>query len=221
LKELRLVESTPHYSAPKYGRTRIRQMNLAAFSPSGSGLQDCGVQDSRIRAKDSKIQAQDSKIGGQDSNHALETTVTLPDTSPDTTSCSPPANEVSEPVVPAPAMELANLLRQLRLSNNPKAKITARQVCDWGREADLMLRLDGRTAEEVTALITWSQGDRFWRSNILSMGKLREKFDALTLKSGTAKESSEPAWKSREREAVEKTRAGWKLINKLAKEAPR
>jgi hypothetical protein len=85
-------------------------------------------------------------------------------------SCSPPANEVnaatsqfspSEPAVSVPAMELANLLRQRRLENNPRAKITARQVHDWGVTADLMLRLDHCTAEEITAIIQWSQRDSF------------------------------------------------------------
>ena len=79
-------------------------------------------------------------------------------------------------------LKLANHLWQVILANNPKARITDRQVENWAREADLMLRQDGRTGEEILSVMEWSQRDHFWRTNILSMGKLREKFDQLTLK---------------------------------------
>jgi hypothetical protein len=45
-----------------------------------------------------------------------------------------------------------------------------------------MLRLDGRTPEQVAKLIRWVQQDEFWMANILSMDTLREKFDQLELK---------------------------------------
>jgi hypothetical protein len=114
-------------------------------------------------------------------------------------SSPPPADEASLPAshpreteraVSIPAMELAVLLRQRILENNPKAKITEKQVCEWGREADLMLRRDHRTPEEISALIEWSQRDPFWKTNILSMGKVREKFDQLTMKKGREKGAS-------------------------------
>lgn len=143
--------------------------------------------------------------------------------------CSPPANTVDaaasrqfsppKPAVSVPAMELVNLLRQLRLENNPRSKITARQVHDWGVTADLMLRLDHRTAEEIAAIIRWSQRDNFWKSNILSMGKLREKFDQLAMKQNGEKDASEPGWRGRERAEEEKWRESWQVISKLAKEA--
>lgn len=33
-------------------------------------------------------------------------------------------------------------------------------------------------------MIRWATGDEFWRTNILSMSKLREKFDQLKAKAG-------------------------------------
>lgn len=51
----------------------------------------------------------------------------------------------------------------------------------WRDAARLMLDRDDRTAEQVHAAIDWSQDDDFWRSNILSMPKLREKYDQLRL----------------------------------------
>jgi hypothetical protein len=45
----------------------------------------------------------------------------------------------------------------------------------WLDPTRLLLDRDGYTAEQVEALITWSQASEFWRSNILSMSKLRDK----------------------------------------------
>jgi hypothetical protein len=45
-----------------------------------------------------------------------------------------------------------------------------------------MLRLDGRTPEQVANVIRWVQQDEFWMGNVLSMDTLREKFDQLVIK---------------------------------------
>src|SRR5262249_44586494 len=80
------------------------------------------------------------------------------------------------------ALRLAERLRLLILRNNPSAKITPAQIRNWAVTADRMVRLENRSEQQIHDLIEWSQDDDFWRSNILSMGKLREKFDQLTLK---------------------------------------
>lgn len=77
---------------------------------------------------------------------------------------------------------LAETLSGQIVANNPSAKVTARQIQNWAREADRMIRCDGRTEFQIRELIEFSQRDSFWRTNILSMAKLREKFDQLTLK---------------------------------------
>lgn len=68
----------------------------------------------------------------------------------------------------------------------------------WRSAARLMLDKDGRTTEEVHGAIEWSQRDEFWRSNILSLPTLREKYDTLRLqaqrKSGSTSRSEE--WRS-------------------------
>lgn len=51
----------------------------------------------------------------------------------------------------------------------------------WLTAARLLLDTDGRSPDQVRAAIDWSQTDQFWRSNILSMPKLREKYDQLRL----------------------------------------
>lgn len=50
----------------------------------------------------------------------------------------------------------------------------------WANEVRLMREQDGRTHREVCELFQWANRDQFWRSNILSPGKLREKWTQLS-----------------------------------------
>lgn len=52
----------------------------------------------------------------------------------------------------------------------------------WRTACRLMIDKDKRTPGQVARMIDWCQADEFWRSNILSMPKLREKYDQLRLK---------------------------------------
>ena len=79
--------------------------------------------------------------------------------------------------------ERAELLKSRILGNNPKAKITEADLNRWADTVRLMVERDNRTLEEIDTMIEFSQSDDFWKSNILSMAKLREQFDKLTLKS--------------------------------------
>lgn len=51
----------------------------------------------------------------------------------------------------------------------------------WEDAARLMLDRDNRTEEQIITAINWATADEFWRSNILSMPKLRAKYDQLRL----------------------------------------
>lgn len=46
----------------------------------------------------------------------------------------------------------------------------------WRKDARLLLDVDGRTLDEALTAIQWVTGHTFWGSNILSVGKLREKW---------------------------------------------
>jgi len=52
----------------------------------------------------------------------------------------------------------------------------------WAVHIDRMLRIDKRNPEKIEEVITWSQQDLFWQDNILSVQKLRERFDQLELR---------------------------------------
>lgn len=57
-----------------------------------------------------------------------------------------------------------------RLPNRTKANLDA---------ARLLIDKDGRTVEQVKAAIDFALHDEFWRTNIRSMSKLRDKYDTL------------------------------------------
>jgi ribosomal protein S8E len=78
---------------------------------------------------------------------------------------------------------LAELLRDRILQNNPEhIPITEKQIVAWAKDADLMMRRDGRTEARIREVMDWSQQDKFWRANVLSMGTLRMQFDRLAVK---------------------------------------
>jgi hypothetical protein len=60
----------------------------------------------------------------------------------------------------------------------------------WRRSARLLLDADHRTVEQVIKAIDWCQNDTFWRGNVMSMPKLREKYDQLRL--AAARSSAPP-----------------------------
>lgn len=69
----------------------------------------------------------------------------------------------------------------------------------WRQSARLMLDNDGRSVEKVLKAIDWCQGDEFWRVNILSMPKLRDKYEQLRLaaaRNGHARASPHQAYRN-------------------------
>lgn len=78
--------------------------------------------------------------------------------------------------------KLALFIRQCVLENLPGAKVpdsSPDKLKRWAYDVDLMLRIDKRSYEEIRQLMDWAHRDSFWKANILSPGKLREKWDTL------------------------------------------
>jgi len=95
---------------------------------------------------------------------------------------------------------LTNLLIELMEENLPnshiveKFKKTESTQTDWMRQCRLMRERDNRTPIEIETLIRWSQKDEFWRSNILSISKLRKQFDRLLLQAKKTNYAGIRAW---------------------------
>lgn len=78
--------------------------------------------------------------------------------------------------------KMASLLRDLIQANNPSWKSKPKHVEQWARDIDKIVRIDGRTEQQVEYMVRWVQADGFWQKNILSGSKLREKFEDLVVK---------------------------------------
>jgi len=95
-------------------------------------------------------------------------------------------------------IRLVQLLVDLMAKNNPKSHIlknlTKKKQEAWLSACRLMREKDERTPKEIEAIIKFSQSDEFWKSNILSMPKLREKFDQLWLKAQKSNYSGIASW---------------------------
>lgn len=69
------------------------------------------------------------------------------------------------------------------ISINPNHKKPNFESSGWADAVRLMREQDNRTYDEMASLFKWVTQDSFWKSNILSPKKLREKWDALKIKS--------------------------------------
>ena len=82
-------------------------------------------------------------------------------------------------------IHLTDLLIEKILRNNPKARvqrITQKTKEGWLNECRKLREIDGYSPEEIEAIITWCQEDDFEKTVVLSMPKLRIRFDELWLK---------------------------------------
>ena len=92
------------------------------------------------------------------------------------------SSEVATAPVRPEIEALCTLLADLVEQNGSKRPTITQK---WRDATRLMLDRDHRTAEQIAYIIRWTQADEFWRSNVQSMPKLREKFDQLRLKAQT------------------------------------
>lgn len=95
-------------------------------------------------------------------------------------------------------IKLTQILIDLMIKNNPNSSIirrlTSKRQQTWIDECRKLREIDKRTSEQIEQIIIFSQNDSFWKSNILSMVKLREKFDQLWLKAKKQKFSGIKEW---------------------------
>lgn len=80
-------------------------------------------------------------------------------------------------------VELLDLLDDCLQRNGFKKPSRTKKNTDAAR---LLLEKDGYDKQQVAWMIQWATSDEFWRTNILSMSKLREKFDQLKAKAGVS-----------------------------------
>ncbi len=63
----------------------------------------------------------------------------------------------------------------------------------WRDAARLLIDKDGRSPDQILRAIDWCQSSPFWRANVLSMTKLRERYDQLRLKATAERDAAQAA----------------------------
>ena len=89
-------------------------------------------------------------------------------------------------------MEVAEKIYNLLLVLNPKHKKP--NMDSWANEVRLMREQDKHTHKDIMDLFRFANSDNFWKSNILSPKKLREKWDILIIKRGEIKQQPTEVW---------------------------
>lgn len=90
---------------------------------------------------------------------------------------------------------LCELLADLIEANGSKRPAIGK---NWVDAARLLIDKDGRRPDQIERAIRWCQQDEFWRSNVLSMPKLREKYDQLRLQAAREKQPSDKPTRGQE-----------------------
>lgn len=87
------------------------------------------------------------------------------------------------------AEAIANELADKILENYSFKKITEKHINTWSDDIEKLNRLDGYEYDLIRATMIWSQQDDFWKQNIQSGSKLRDKFETLLVRIKTEQES--------------------------------
>lgn len=174
------------------GRVRVTKHGLVA--PNFTEAQTASKSD-KLRQRESRDRRRDVALGkpGETTrvSHERSRTVTKRDTkSRDVTLPLPPdttAPVALPPVIPPPqAVTAARRLLDRVVTNTPTSTVSKlsesekqRKAEKWGDAFRLLHDRDGHSWEDINAMIDWCQEHHFWKSNILSGDKLREKWDQL------------------------------------------
>ena len=136
--------------------------------------------DAPLEVKRSKEKRSEGEVNIKDSPNSA---------SPDPSPClRQPDDDLENPkyTEDSPPYQAAAYLRNRILANNSRARVPPEDPEDklmqkWAQEMGRLHRLgppggrQGYSWQEIRQLIDFSQDDEFWRANILSAGKLREK----------------------------------------------
>lgn len=125
-----------------------------------------------------------SPTPGEEPSSAIADAITDTDTAP---AFLAPDVASSAPERPELLALCEHLADRIEANGSRRPRIGQR----WLTATRLLLDADGRTVDQVHAAIDWSQTDPFWRANVLSMPKLREKYDQLRLAAMRAQRSGD------------------------------
>lgn len=96
-----------------------------------------------------------------------------------------PQKQLSKMVIGAFELQCVDMLIASCVAVFPNSKVPRTEVekYKWGLEIERMKRLDKRTEPEIIEALTYATTDSFWKTNIRSTKKFREKFETLLIQS--------------------------------------
>jgi len=97
------------------------------------------------------------------------------------------------------------LFKHIR-ENDPKMKEPNFQK--WAKDINSIIRLDKREPEEIKKVIQWCQESNFWKSNILSPGKLRKQYSTLLIQMKNQESTAKKEAAAKQKEQPRKL-LGW------------
>jgi hypothetical protein len=109
-----------------------------------------------------------------------------------TSPSSDPASQKSDKLLDRPGerTDVERLCQHLADRIEEQVGVRPPVGVQWRRAARLMLDRDGYREDKIHAAIDWCHNDEFWRSNILSMGKLRTQY--VRLRAAATRSNSRP-----------------------------
>lgn len=120
-----------------------------------------------------------SEAGRQSVQDGVTPVTPKPSSEPSSEPSSTRGDDVAETEVSDDVLRLCGLLADLMVENGCRRPSVTKT--GWLEPMRLLIEKDGIEPDRVERAIRWCQRDEFWRANILSPKKLREKFDTLRL----------------------------------------
>jgi hypothetical protein len=186
---------TDHGPEDDLPRTEAVQ-EMACTAPADSLFSDSLFSDSLISESLFSDSLSKTIVAGPDEPDPQPADMSQDDTEPEGKDKAPA--KLFSPA--GPEYKLAVYLQDKIKALDPKAREPNMQT--WASEIDKMIRIDNRSAAEVKDIIDFAHKDPFWRSNILSPKKLREKATTLISKMNGGPGKAEQFRKSAESGAV-------------------
>lgn len=176
----RLHAKHPEWNGFSTGTGVLELLERDSVDPSGTVPEEVG-----------KGQAKGSTKGSETDPSLLTPNSLL--LAPDSTRLTPSPNEVRDDV-----MSLCNLLADL-IEQNGSLRPTIGKT--WTDAARLLLDKDGRDVEAAARLMLWTQANTFWKANVLSLPKFRDKYDQLRLAANRQLETKQQGSRGNQRDA--------------------
>lgn len=140
----------------------------STFQPASEAVKAKRAADRQRKSKDGKIAAE-SRWNPRGSRNGIHVSSNAPVPVPNSSSKEEQRDDVNAVIT---AFQESLEARGIKTKKPPQS---------WLKDARLMIDVDKHSVEQIKTCITWTTNNAFWRGNILTIPKLREKYEQLRL----------------------------------------